>query len=257
MTRTRTYAAGTAFVVVVVLLAGWFLLVAPKRAEAAELRAATVAQDETNDQLRGRLEELKAKSADLPALEARLAAVRKRLPQASELPTLLRQLSTQAKAAGVDLTSLSPSQPELVSEPAPAPVATAESTEGGDDAAAPAPAPAGPSEQLYAIAVNLEVTGRFANVTTFINGLEELPRSFLVTNFSLEPGEDEKVKNSLALSLTGKVFVLSTKTPEVAPFESGLVDPDTAATLAPSAPAGTGTPTTTAVTPAPAASGTT
>ncbi len=39
MTKSRTWTVGTAVLVVLILLAGWFLLVTPKRSHAADLQA--------------------------------------------------------------------------------------------------------------------------------------------------------------------------------------------------------------------------
>jgi hypothetical protein len=50
MTKTRTWAAATAGICVLLILAAWFLLISPKRAEAADLRDQTVAQDQANQQ---------------------------------------------------------------------------------------------------------------------------------------------------------------------------------------------------------------
>lgn len=230
MTRTRRWAAGTAVVALLVVVAAWFLLITPKHSEAAELRAATLAQEGTNDQLRARLEELKAKSADLPALEARLAAVQTKLPEGAELPSLVRALTAEATAAGLDLQGITPSTPELVSGPLgdvtlPAEPAT---SEGAQDTPAPPEASPASGEQLYAVPLTVNLAGRYSNVSTFVNGLEELSRSFLVTGFTLSENTVEgEAKGGTLLSLTGRVFVLTSTAPEVVALPAP-VDPATA-----------------------------
>ena len=75
-----------------------------------------------------------AKSADLPALQARLQSVRSRLPSQAELPELIRSLTRAASGAGMNLTGIVPAAPQLVA----AAVGTPQAAAGG--AGRPAPA---------------------------------------------------------------------------------------------------------------------
>lgn len=71
MTPIRKWALGIAVLTVLMVIAGWLLLISPKRSAAAELRAAAATQRGTNATLQLRLEELTAKAANRPNLEAR------------------------------------------------------------------------------------------------------------------------------------------------------------------------------------------
>ena len=84
MTRTAEMDRRNGLLAIVMLAAGWLLLISPQRSEAAELRAAAASQRSINASLQVRLDELVAKSADLPALQDRLQAVRSRLPSEAE-----------------------------------------------------------------------------------------------------------------------------------------------------------------------------
>jgi type IV pilus assembly protein PilO len=206
MTRTRTWIAGTAVLAVLILLAGWLLLINPQRSEAAELREAAAAARTTNATLQVRLDELVAKSAGLPALQARVAAVRSRLPSQTELPELIRSLTNGASGAGLNLTGIVPSTPTLVTAAAAGDPAT-----GGAAAA-----PSATGDQLYAINVALTLTGSYAGVSSFVNQLEELTRAFQVTGFTIAQNTGEgSARGSVQLSLQGRVFVLSSIAPEV------------------------------------------
>ena len=199
MTLTRKWALGTALLTVLILVAGWMLLIAPKRAEAAELRDAAAAQRSTNAASQIRLEELEAKALNLPAIRARLAAVRSRLPADAALPDLVRSLQDAAQDSGLDLRGVVPSVPELM---------TAAPTD-------PA-APVANSEQLYAIPVTVTLGGRYSGVSAFVNALEEMTRSFQVTGFTLgADGAQGGSSGAVALTVQGRVYVLSSTTPDV------------------------------------------
>lgn len=204
MTRTRKWIAGTAVLALLIMTGGWLLLIAPQRAEAAELRDAAASQRSANATMQVSLDELVAKAADLPALQARLDAVRARLPSEAQLPDLIRSLTDGAGGAGMVLTGIVPSTPQLV---------TAAGVQVAPDPAAPA-ALAG--EQLYAINVSMTLTGAYAGVSSYINQLEELTRVFQVTGFTLgQDTGDGAVPGSILLSVQGRAFVLSSLTPDV------------------------------------------
>ena len=57
-----------------ILAAGWFLLVSPKRSEAAALRDQATARRPTTPGCEQKIAELKAQQADLPAAAGQLAA---------------------------------------------------------------------------------------------------------------------------------------------------------------------------------------
>ena len=51
MTETRKWTLAAVAAGLVLVLAGWFLLIAPKRAEVADIKAQTASQEQTNQQL--------------------------------------------------------------------------------------------------------------------------------------------------------------------------------------------------------------
>jgi hypothetical protein len=58
MTVTRKWSLMAAVLVLAIVAGGWFLLVSPKRSDAAALRADIVTQDEANERLVQQLEVL-------------------------------------------------------------------------------------------------------------------------------------------------------------------------------------------------------
>ncbi|MDP9436510.1 MAG: type 4a pilus biogenesis protein PilO, partial [Actinomycetota bacterium] len=111
MDKLNQWIALTVVGCLAVLAGGWFLLVAPQRAEAEALRAQAAAQDGTNSTLRTKLAVLKAQAKDLPKKQAELAAVAAKIPGGPELPALIRALDAASADAGVDLMTIAPGAP--------------------------------------------------------------------------------------------------------------------------------------------------
>jgi type IV pilus assembly protein PilO len=209
MTATRKWSALTVLLIAAVLIASWFLLITPKRTEAAGLRAQKVEQDATNERLEQQMEVLKAQALDLPKQEAFLAQIRRQLPDNPALPALVRDLTNAARKAGLTLESLAPSDPVAVVDVTPVAVAPTtppaeESSEGTTPVAAPV-APAAPT--LFQVPIVVKASGSYFEVEQFINKIEALKRSFLVSGFTLKPGADKTESEQLEISVTGRVFL--------------------------------------------------
>src|SRR5829696_5449514 len=108
MTATRKWTVGAAMVCILILIVGWFLLIAPKRAEVAALDADTQSQLDENSRLETEKAVLEQEFKDLPQKQAELAAIQTKLPETQELPSYIRELQTLGDKAGVTLTSLTP-----------------------------------------------------------------------------------------------------------------------------------------------------
>jgi Tfp pilus assembly protein PilO len=214
MTATRKWSALTVLLVAAIFAASWFGLIAPKRSDANGLTAQRVEQDANNQRLVQQLEVLKAQAQDLPKQEAFLAQIRKQLPDNPALPTLIRDLTTAAKKSGVDLTSLAPDLPVAVTAavvaPTVAPTTTADPAKEGSDTVAAVPAPAAPT--LFQVPITVKTTGSYFEMEQFLNRIEGLRRSFLVTGFSLKESASVLADPSasggdLDLEIHGRVFL--------------------------------------------------
>jgi len=242
MNKLKQWVAFTVVGVVAVLAAGWFLLVAPRHAEAAGLRQQTAEQEGANGQLRTALAVLKAQAKDLPKEQAKLALVAAKLPDNPAEPELLRALASAADTAGVELVSIAPGALTPVT-PAAAPTAPAVASK-TPDAAAPgsvavppaAPAAAASSAgTLMAMPVTISVAGGYYEAEQYLAALEDLTRAFRVTTLAITPGANpvappatgssaapasiEDGKHLIA-NITGTVYVAvasSPLTPVVAP----------------------------------------
>jgi type IV pilus assembly protein PilO len=196
MTATRKWAALAVLLVAAIFVASWFLLIGPKRSDAAALRSQKVEQDAKNQSL-------------IQQQEAFLAQIRRQLPDNPALPTLIRNLTSAAGKSGVELTSLTPELPVAVLAPVAVVAAPTATTAPADEgSAAPAPVAAPPAPTLYQVPITVKTSGSYFETEQFLNKLEGLKRSFLVTGFSLKsvapvPGEPA----GLALEIKGRVFL--------------------------------------------------
>jgi Tfp pilus assembly protein PilO len=214
MTSTRKWSLLTMVLIVAILAASWFLLVSPERSKASKLKVQTTSQDQANSQLKEKIAQLMAQQQDLPRQEARLAQIRRQIPENPALPALIRDLSAAAKKAGLSLESLAPSDPVAVVAPVaaavPAPVSTDAPTDGSTAGTATTAvvAPAAPAVTLYQVPIVLRAQGSYFEVEQFVNKLEGLRRSFLVTGFSLKPmAVTGSSGNQLEINVNGRVFL--------------------------------------------------
>lgn len=195
MTQTRLWSLVTAVVVVVLLAAGWLLLLSPVRSKVADLQTQKVSQESANDQSRARNVELKAEAAKLEAQEKRIKALQSRIPATVELPDVIRKLAGNAADVGVDVVGISPQPPTAI---------------GGASTPTASGAPTAPAgDPLYMVPVTVDVKGAYKELESLLRKLEGLNRIFLVNGISVRPTEDPAV---LAMSVTGRVFTRSPRT---------------------------------------------
>ncbi|MFC5382380.1 hypothetical protein [Aquipuribacter nitratireducens] len=255
LTRTAGWSLGTAGLCVALSAASWFLLVDPQRAAAAESRELTVAAQQQNADLELQIEQLKEQFANLPQMQAELAAIREALPEEPALSRLIRDVDDRGVDAGIIVDSIvsgvpvavvdtaalaaAPADPAAAesasaepsaapSEPASEPsAAPSEGTDPASDPAAPAPAalPAGPV--LAAVPVTITATGDFSDAVLFLKGLQaDTPRALLVDSLGVTVAEGEDLDpGSVQVTVTGRVFVFSDPTAVDAATATGLPSP--------------------------------
>ena len=237
MDKLKQYVTLTVLGAVVILAAGWFLLVSPKKGEATELQTQAAAQVSANSVLETQLQVLRAQAKELPKKQAELARVAAKIPDNPSLPTLIRAITAASTSAGVEFVSVAPGPPAALVAVVPvAPVAPAAGPPANPAAAAPAApvAPAAPAAPaagtLAAIPLTLNVVGDYFEIEQFIASLENLPRALRVGNLKLVPGTSPTAGSSapsstedgrtLSSVITGSVFMAAGRpvaTPVVAP----------------------------------------
>ncbi|MCZ3390184.1 MAG: type 4a pilus biogenesis protein PilO [Actinomycetia bacterium] len=216
MTETRKWTLGAVAIVVLVMVAGWFLLIAPKRAEVADLNTQTQAQESQNSAAQTQLAVLKQENKDLPQKQAELAELQTKIPETAALPTYVREMQDIGRKSGVAFTSMTPTPPVPTGGVV---------LEGG----------ALPPDQLAALNVDMVVTGSYFEITKFMNELETGSRYTLVSGFSIDSATSAEAgkKGELTGTVSARIYLVPA-TPEV-------VDSATAVTPTP-APSPTATP---------------
>ena len=215
MDKLKQWVTMTVLASLVILAAGWFLLVSPKKDEAAALRAQAAEQMAANAVLETQLQVLRAQAKDLPKKQAELAAVSAKIPDNPSLPALIRALTEASTSAGVDFVSVTPGQPVA---PVAAPVQP-KGTEPVTAQAGPAapPAAAGPAGALATIPVGINVVGDYFDIAQFTANLENLPRALRVVDLTVAPGVSPTAAKtsaptvedgrSLSTTINGSVFM--------------------------------------------------
>jgi type IV pilus assembly protein PilO len=228
MTDTRKWSALAAVLVVAIFAAGWFLLISPKRGEAADLRGKADAKAQANASLQEQIAMLQEQQKGLPTQQAQLAAMRTQIPTNPALPSLVRDLTAAAKKAGVSIDSMTPAPPVALVE---APATTVAPTTTGEDSAStgstaaktPSTHAAAPTSALFKVPLGLSVTGSYFELEQFVSQIEKLRRSFMVTGFALTEGAtSDAAPGDLTIVIDGRVFIsqpttATTTTPVVAP----------------------------------------
>jgi Tfp pilus assembly protein PilO len=232
MTDMRKWSAGAAVLVLAILAAGWFLLVAPKHQATADLKTKSTSQEQANAQLQQQIQVLQAQQQDLPQQQAKLATLSTQIPGNPALPSLIRDLTAAANKVGLTIDSMAPAPPVAVVAPltAVAPVPETTDTSGGTDStdstATTTTTPVAPpvaASTLFQVPLTLSVTGSYFEVEQFLNKLEDLKRSMLISGLTMTPGGGVSTSTTsgggdaspsdLKVVLTGRVFLTQASAP--------------------------------------------
>lgn len=168
----RLGAIGLIFIFAVVLLA-YFLAWKPSKPELDAARAEEA-------QLLQKLEAKAKKAANLDAYKAQLAemeqsfgAMLRKLPNKTEVPNLLTDISQQGTAAGLDQKLFQPTAQNM--------------------------------KDFYAeLPIKMRLTGSFHSIGAFVSGIASLPR--IVTLHDVEITQKAKNSDELQLDVTAKTY---------------------------------------------------
>lgn len=247
--RRSTWIGGTAVVAVLILLAGWFLLLSPLREDASSVRAEVDTAEQQNDLLELQVATLRSDFEKLPEYKTQLAALRAGVPSTIESSTFMRELDALAQSTGVQIVDLAFTPPmEVVPAGAAAPAVPAEPVEGeSQDAAAVDPAaapvvPAGPAAPrgLVGVDVNLTASGNPDAMNAFFTGLQDgSTRLVLVTGFELARQEAQGASEGQAAIADGDQRATIRATVYVLPERTAAAAPVTDPAAAPAGTTGT------------------
>lgn len=263
MKTTRTWYMAAAAAVVLVLMAGWFLLISPRNAATAELRTQTATAESTAVTLRAQLAQLRTQAAGLAVEQQRLRTFEDKMPATVALPSLIRALNGAATQSGAELISLTPGAPMLPTATAPAATAPTVTPTPGSTAATPAPSPpavsgvvpgagaAGGAAPYSVVPLAFTAKGTYFVLQKFFSAVEALPRALLLTSVGLAPADaaaaDAASAPMLTATLSGSAYVSAlppvpvVTAPGVVPTPAVTTGPPSAAALVPRAAGSAGT----------------
>lgn len=227
ISKSRLWLGGGALGCVLLLVAGWFLLIQPKRADAAQSREALSSQQQANDRSRAKLDQLKSQFASLPAKRAELAKIRQAMPSDVAEASLQRELDTLAKGSGT--TVLSVTDGDQTAFTAGASATTGASASSASSASSAVDAEGSPSSGgstssgaasgVSTMPVTISALSSFAGSQAFLQKLQDkMPRAFLVTGLNLSAQSAAKANlpkpatqnGDVLMTITGNVFILDT-----------------------------------------------
>jgi Tfp pilus assembly protein PilO len=154
--RQILISAGAAVLVTILF---FFFLLKPKLTEISDAQSDTQTAVDRESTLRTELVRLEALRKQEPQTRAKLAKLKAYLPTTPDLPGFIRLAQSSATGAGIDLTSIAPSQPSEM-----------ESARG-----------------IQIITATLTVQGGFHRMENFLTRLENLPRVVEVRSLALSP----------------------------------------------------------------------
>ena len=208
MQNQRLWLGGGAGVMVLILLVAWFGLINPQLTSTASIRDQSDSAQMQNNVLQAKNNKLRKENDDVANLRAGLAAALAELPSDGGLPAFTRQLSAQATANSVTLTSVivGAALPLAAVAAAPAAPVTGAATTAPVTPVTPVTSAGG----LVQIPVSVVATGLGKNDIAFLKAIQVTgPRRALVTASQLVPTGGSAatgIDGPCTLSLTMTVF---------------------------------------------------
>ena len=215
----RAWIGLTVVVALVVVVAGWFLLISPTRASTAEARANVQSEEDRSIVLTKALDVLKKEYASLDASRGKLGALTLQIPSTADTAEFRRTLVDRATQSKVTIVSITAGVPTTVDASAgkPAPAAKTAATNSAAPTPAPTPSPAAtaPSsgstlsgQVLVGIPLDIKVVGTYDAARAFIASLQTTKgRLFLISGLGSVTQLDNPAANGRPATVKGDVEV--------------------------------------------------
>jgi Tfp pilus assembly protein PilO len=179
----RLVVAGGVVAALIISALSWFVVISPLRSDAETLRANTASVLTQNQAIATRTVTLRHQAENRDQLVESARQALAGLPSDAQLPDFSRQLTRQARAEGLELTSISV----------------------GASATA-APSRTGTSSGTLSIPVTVQTSGTMAQQLLFLHDLQRVgPRHALVSSTSLTPaqvGSTVETSSTMTVQLT-------------------------------------------------------
>ncbi|MBU1587318.1 MAG: hypothetical protein KKH51_05160 [Actinobacteria bacterium] len=197
MTSTnRLWVIGSVTVMIIAILAGWFLGAQPFIAAAAAHDTERAGIQAQNQAKLAEIASLTEENKNLSTIEAQYKDLQKSIPSSSNTAAFIQGLDGLAASTGVQVTGITVSDTVAYTVPAsavPAPTPTDGATPDPAATAVPSAPAAGyvpatspliTPDNFVSIKVGVDMTGSYESVLTFVKGLQSGARLVLVTGFT-------------------------------------------------------------------------
>lgn len=190
----------------------WFALLTPRLSEAEELNMRNSDLELTNLGLMKRQRDFLdlAQKAPLAAADAQILF--SKMPETAQLPDLLNQITNAAVASGID-----PNDIQVIN--ASIPVSTADTLNAED-----AESQKALGVQLATLTLDLTVDGSRRNLLQFMDNLQQLDRSLLITSTNLVDIPSNNSVPQQTLTISGTLFVLESRLPDLVTNAQLIID---------------------------------
>jgi len=201
MQSHRLISGATILLMIVLVVAGWFLVAQPQLAAAATANTALTGVQTEIARTQATIAQLRSQQKDLPKLEKELAALRTSIPATAAASSYIQGLNALAASAGVTLTSISVSDGVAYTAPVPPQAGATPSKGGGAPTPTASPTPAAPvkptgwvpksdpritGSNFVAIPVSIATVGDWNATLSFFHELQSGKRLFLVAGFTTD-----------------------------------------------------------------------
>ena len=247
MNKSRSTVVFGSLILVVLIAAGWFLLLSPRMGKPGEIRAEQDQVAAVNATTEASIKDLQEKQKQLPQAREYASRLAERFPSTAAQAEMFEMVRDAARAAGIpeqNITDLTPSVPaiggaldgsvtlpETAADPAAEPAADPNAAPAANPSAAPAagstppPAAAG-GGQLAVMTVDITVSGSKTQLVKFVTAVENMERSYLVDSVMLGSlAEGPGGGGKYTVTVTGKMFSLKAPVDPEAPVTPAAETP--------------------------------
>ena len=184
----RLWLIGGGTVALLLTVIAYFFFISPQRSETDSVRSEVSDAGARNALLQQKLNQLRQQNQDLSRYQAEEQAARKALPSSTDVSDFIRSLQSLGGSTGTNVISVTVGNPVPFTA-SPVGGAAAPSASASSPAASASPSAAPRTSGVYGMAISAQVTGSAANLTRFIDQLQNVqPRAVLVTSITETTG---------------------------------------------------------------------
>lgn len=218
----RFWAIGSVTLMIVLVLAGWFIGAQPLLSAAATADATRIQVESQNAANQAIINQLALDNENLPALAAEYQELQQSIPGSAGTSAFIDGLDSLANNAGVTVTGFTVGNPKPYTVPAsaatvPTPTTTTAPSAGATAAPVVPVAPVGSvavtsplitPDNFVGIDISVDVHGPYVAVLDFIKGLQGDGRLFLVTGIVSAKDADSGDDNVVSAKVSGLIYVI-------------------------------------------------